>query len=175
MTGVEGLRRWADAIEAMAEPSHDPRYIHAHDIDLGEQLMFLAEGVRFLHWAADCLPDEAKPHVASAIELFTQAEQRSTWRAARQCLVNYGCDCKIPEDVLACQARPSLVTIYPDESKPLLAGIGLSIGHCWLGLSVLPDHEHFETARREAVENTRCIADLREQACGHLQAAVASI
>ena len=88
--------------------------------------MFLAEGVRFLHWAGDRLPAEANSHVESAIELFAQAEQRSTWRAARQCLVNFGCDCKTPEEVLACQARPSLVTIYPNESEPLLAGMGLS-------------------------------------------------
>ena len=71
--------------------------------------------------------------------------------------------------------RASLVTIYPTGLEPVLLEMGLSVGKCWLGLSVLPDQEHFNAAKREAVENIRAIADLREQACAEMTLALERI
>ena len=164
-TGTDAIRKWAVKIDELKAPSHDFDIIHANDTTLRAQLSRTHDAVKYLVWAARQFQGEARKHIETAREAFNESAQVDL-----EMLCRWTCELYTEEDLRkAITSNPSLVYIVDEDKRSVLGHFADRSQKCPWGISVLPDQESFEIAKRNAIANLNRIADIRDKAIAELE------
>ena len=166
--GTDAMRKWADAIDRLKSPSHDFLIIHANDTTLGMQLRRMEEAATYLARVAGRFEAEESARLLEAAQLFREAREVGVLPM----LCGYASGDTAEEVQRPIRERPALVWIVDKEKKGLLGELAARSQPCHWGLSVIPDQETFEIAKRLAAASLRQIANLRDQAFDEIEAVV---
>jgi len=166
--GTGALRKWADAITRLKGPDHNFGIIHANDTTLGMQLRRMEEAATYLARVAGHFETANRDHLLKAAQLFREAREVRI----HPLLCSYASGQTVEEVQQAIREEPALVWIVDYKKRSLLGELAARSRRCPWGLSVLPDQEPFEIAKRVAAANLLHIANLRDQAFAEIEAVV---